>query len=141
MRTMKQGTSLTLNSRPQSVALLEDYLSELTKEYNIPEETYPNILISLTEAVNNAIHHGNCCDESKQVKVHVVRLHKAGDDSLVFRVEDQGPGFDPHNVPNPTLEENVGKSGGRGLYLMKALSQDLQYHDNGRAVEIHFNLC
>lgn len=138
---MKQGTSLTLHSRPQSIALLEQYLSDLTAAYSIPEETFPNILISLTEAVNNAIYHGNCCDENKHVHVHVVRLHKEGGDRLVFRVEDQGPGFNPSDVPNPTLDENLDKPGGRGLHLMKALSKDVQYLDNGRTVEIHFNLC
>ena len=134
---MKTST-LEIPSNPESVRLVESFLGQIARRYEISAELFPNILISLTEAVNNAIHHGNGCSEHKCVQL--ISIHKEND-RLVFQVKDEGAGFDPASIPDPTLDENCGKEGGRGVFLMKELSDHMTYHDDGRVVEIHFKVC
>jgi serine/threonine-protein kinase RsbW len=94
------------------------------------------MLISLTEAVTNAITHGNHYDENKVVQINLQKKS----DTIAIRVSDQGRGFDPANVPDPTCEENICKCGGRGVFLMQRLCDQIQYKDNGRTVEMHFKI-
>ena len=88
------------------------------------------------EAVNNAIVHGNKEDESKTVKVEFM----VEQDYISIFIEDQGPGFNFYNVPDPTTPENIENIHGRGVYLMKHLADDVIFHGNGNRVEIRFNL-
>lgn len=127
---------LTLISHPRHVERVETFVGGLVEKYQINSDLRGNILISLTEAVNNAIIHGNGQDETKIV--HVKCIHQPG--CISFKVSDQGHGFDPARVPDPTRPENILKLGGRGVFLMKELSDKILFHDNGRTVEIHFNL-
>ena len=59
---------------------------------------------------------------------------------LAFKISDEGCGFDHESLPDPTSPENILKIGGRGVFLMKQLSDDVLFHDNGSTVEIQFNL-
>ena len=129
--------TLILTSHPQSIQDLEAFLNPIRDKYKLSDTIYPRILISLTEAVNNAIHHGNRCDLKKCV--HVVQIYKEKK-SITFRVSDEGPGFDPNLIPDPTASCNCDKEGGRGVFLMKNLADEICYLDNGRTVEIIFNL-
>ena len=136
---MKASSSITLRSHPENIALLEQYLTELCDRYSIGSETYSDILISLTEAVNNAIVHGNECNDEKLV--HIVHLYKESDNALIFRVRHDGNSFDPDQVPDPTHREHRRKQGGRGIFVMKALSEELNYRDDGCTVDLHFKIC
>jgi serine/threonine-protein kinase RsbW len=95
---------------------------------------YPNILISLTEAVNNAVQHGNRNDISKIVCVRSQKLKH----TLHCEISDEGRGFDPEKVPDPTSPENIEKPGGRGVFLMRQLSDKVRFKDNGSTVELEF---
>ncbi len=125
-----------LASKPESIRDIESILKVIDKEISLDEDTYNNVLISLTEAVNNAIHHGNCEDESKYVRIKV----KKKEDLLKLTVEDEGEGFDFKNVPNPTLPENLNKCGGRGVFLITQLCDSVNYRNNGSSVEMCFKL-
>ena len=127
---------LKLPSVSRSISEVESYVEEIASKYNIEPDKYPNILISLTEAVNNAIIHGNNEDESKYVAVCV----KETETGLCFEVCDEGDGFNPNTIPDPTAPENLECCGGRGVFLMKELSDKVDYRDNGRRVDIHFNI-
>ncbi|NRB64904.1 MAG: ATP-binding protein [Saprospiraceae bacterium] len=127
---------LKLTSNPNNVAAVEKFVGKICREYQIQREIYGNILISLTEAVNNAIIHGNKNDESKTVRI---QTHKAPD-LIAFRVSDEGRGFDSNNLPDPTCPDNIAKCGGRGVFLMKQLSDRVDFYDNGRTVEMHFKI-
>ena len=96
-----------------------------------------NMLVSLTEAVNNAIIHGNKLDEKKMVDL---KMELGGNDMLRFTVHDEGVGFDFDKVPDPTEQENIEKAEGRGIYLIRHLADEVKYTDNGSTLEIHFNL-
>lgn len=127
---------LKLNSNPRNICHLESFLNRVVEKYRLSPDVYGNILISLTEAVNNAIIHGNSKDESKMVQVHLEK--QAG--RLAFCVSDEGSGFDYQSLPDPTAPENLTKIGGRGVFLMHQLSDGLEYRDNGRTVEMRFEI-
>jgi len=127
---------LKLASNPGNIAEVEGFVQKLVSRYKISPDKQCNILISLTEAVTNAIIHGNHRDESKQVQV---RLNKVKN-NLSFRISDQGSGFDYRSVPDPTAPENLTKCGGRGVFLMQQLSDDIRFFDEGRTVEMQFKL-
>ena len=127
---------LTLSSDPSNIRALEKYVHSLANHYNITEDKFPNILISLTEAVNNAIHHGNNCDCTKQVRIRLKETTKG----LRFRISDEGKGFDPQDLPDPTCEENIEKSGGRGVFLINALTDRVCFKNKGRTIEMDFHL-
>ncbi len=127
---------LKLNSNPRNIACIEDFVQNVCRQYRIKSELYGNILISLTEAVNNAIIHGNNNDEKKTVQIELDKCP----DCISFRVSDQGRGFNYRDLPDPTCPENLTKCGGRGVFLMRELSDGMEYRNNGRTVEMRFKL-
>lgn len=127
---------LKLPSDPRNISHVESFVARIVERYKINPDKYGNILISLTEAVNNAIIHGNRKDQSKTVNI---QLHKKND-RIFFRVSDEGRGFDYRNLPDPTAQDNLMRVGGRGVFLMQQLSDGLKFHNNGSTVEIHFKL-
>jgi serine/threonine-protein kinase RsbW len=128
---------LRFTSNPQNVQQVQALVNELANQYEISRDTYDNILLSLTEAVTNAIVHGNDQDENKLVEVQLTKCQ----DTLAFRISDEGPGFDPNSLPDPTAPENLCKCGGRGVFLMRELSDGIEFINNGSTVEIRFRLC
>lgn len=95
-----------------------------------------NFRVGLTEALSNAMLYGNSHDPSKPVLVEVALL--AG--RLEARVTDQGPGFDPSSVPDPTSPENLAKPCGRGLFLMRQLLDEVSFNDQGNQVTLVLRL-
>jgi serine/threonine-protein kinase RsbW len=90
------------------------------------------IKLAVEEALTNAIKHGNQLDRAK--KVHV-RFHATAD-RFEVSIRDEGPGFDPDDVPDPTAPENLERPCGRGLLLMRSYMTEVVYHDRGRAVRM-----
>ena len=131
-----QRIMLKLPSNPRNIAMVESFVEKMVHRYKLTPDIYGNILISLTEAVNNAIIHGNRNDESKSVKIQLDKRK----DRLNIRVSDEGRGFDYHSLPDPTAPENLMKVGGRGVFLMQQLSDDIRFHNNGSTVEMQFKL-
>jgi len=134
---MSDNLKLKLKSSPCQVQCIETFVSSIRSKTNFKQEIYDNILISLTEAVNNAIIHGNQKDENKYVRVKCVEKKK----DLVITISDEGRGFNPHNVPDPTLPHNIDCCGGRGVFIMKQLSDKLNFMDSGRTVQMHFRIA
>ena len=96
-----------------------------------------DLRLAAQEAVVNAVEHGNRGDERKKV---YVRCHVNGD-SLVVTVRDEGDGFDPGQVPDPTLPENILKEHGRGIFLMRNLCDEVRYSPRGNEVTLIKKLC
>ncbi len=128
--------SLSLSSMPENVSLVEPFVEKVRSRYPINDEQYFNILVVLTEAVNNSILHGNQADPQKRVNVRLRASHR----SFTFVVSDQGGGFDPAELLDPTAPEQVSIPNGRGVFLMQKLSDGLRFKDNGRRVNIRFKL-
>ncbi|MFK7755528.1 MAG: ATP-binding protein [Flavobacteriales bacterium] len=132
--TSVEPREISFNSVAENIHIVENMIDEICETHNVNEEHYGNILISMTEAVNNAIVHGNKLDPEKQV---TVQFHVEGK-SLHFTISDEGPGFDYENLPDPTAPENIEKPNGRGVFLMKNLADDCEFEDNGRIVKLEF---
>jgi serine/threonine-protein kinase RsbW len=129
-------TEFTLPSDPNHVDQVLPFIDEVAQRYRLSPDLQGNMLLTLTEAVTNAMLHGNCGDTSKKVHISLLR-HK---DALEVRVSDQGKGFNPEHVPDPTSPECLEKCGGRGLFLMRELSDECRFMKNGSIVAMRFNL-
>jgi serine/threonine-protein kinase RsbW len=129
--------TLRFPSQVENIHLVEQLVDDVCEQHKVKEDFYGEILISMTEAVNNAIVHGNKLDPSREV---AVTFELAGDRRLRFTVEDEGPGFDYDNLPDPTAPENIEKPHGRGVFLMRNLADSCQFEDNGRVVILEFSV-
>ena len=123
-------------SRAENIALVEKMIDDVCGRLQVHESHYGNILIALTEAVNNAIHHGNRLDPAKNVTLG----YKLDGDRIVFVVGDDGPGFDFDHLPDPTDPQNLEKPHGRGVFLMRTLADRIEFSDNGATVAMAFSL-
>jgi serine/threonine-protein kinase RsbW len=131
-----QQFKLTISSNPNNILEIESYLKMMKLDFLYSQEKYGDILISLTEAVNNAIIHGNKSDESKSVTIHARKTNSG----IAFCVVDEGSGFNPNYVADPTCADNIECCGGRGVFIMKALSDKISFGPNGNEVEMFFEL-
>ncbi len=125
---------IEIPSLAENIRMIESFIDNAKEKYHLDDDIYGNIMIAVTEAVNNAIKHGNRGDSSKNVS-----LSLSFEEGLIkFKIEDEGTGFDHLNLPDPTSPENLEKPGGRGIFLMKHLSDEVSFDDNGRVVELSF---
>jgi serine/threonine-protein kinase RsbW len=116
---------------PSDLTLLEPITNHITKRieqvWSIPDGGCAGLALALRESLINAIKHGNDSDAAKTVRVTA----EISNDQAKFTVEDQGPGFDVHDLPHPRDPENLFKSSGRGALLIKSIMDDVQYHGRG----------
>lgn len=125
---------LTIKSVPKNILEIERFLNNLFETHQLNKDMYSDMLVSLTEAVNNAIVHGNALDQQKDVSIK----SNVQVDFIRLTVSDEGPGFDPKDIPNPLHDENIAQIGGRGVMLMKALSSEVYFSNGGATVELVF---
>lgn len=131
-----KSITIQVPSLVDNIRIVESFIDNAKEKHKISDDIYGNIMIAITEAVNNAIRHGNNEDKSK-----LVRLSMILDNNLIrFIVEDEGEGFDYENLNDPTAPENLDKPGGRGIFLMKNLSDGVKFSQEGRCVELQFNI-
>ena len=128
--------SIQIPSMPENIRIVESFIDNAKEKFHITDDIYGNIMVAVTESVNNAIKHGNSNDKNKLVNISLFIEPKL----LKFVVEDQGDGFDPDTLPDPTLPENISKPDGRGIFLMRNLCDDLVFSNDGRVVEMKFNM-
>lgn len=113
-------------------ALLREIMGAIEKN-RCPVGDYDEIRLALREALNNAVKHGSGFNSGK--KVHVaVRCNNS--DGFWISIRDEGAGFDPDNVPNPTEPENLERFSGRGLFMIRELMDDVQFRDRGREIRM-----
>lgn len=129
--------TMTFPSVMESIHIAENLVDAVCAEFHVKEDYYGEILISMTEAVNNAIVHGNKLDSSKNV---TLTFEITTENSMRFTIEDEGPGFDYSNLPDPTAPENIEKPHGRGVFLMRNLADKCSFEDGGRVVILDFEV-
>jgi serine/threonine-protein kinase RsbW len=127
--------SLRLSSDYHSIATIEKLIDKVCNSVGVNEDAYGNVLIAVTEAVNNAIQHGNKQNGSLQIDVSVLD----STNSICFSVKDEGPGFDFNNLPDPTAPDNLLKENGRGIFLMKNLADKVEFIGQGNQVSLFFS--
>ena len=127
--------SLELSSNYKSIASVEKLIDKVCNTVGVNEESYGNVLIAVTEAVNNAIQHGNKENESLHISVSV----KDNTKEVCFSVKDEGLGFDFNNLPDPTSPDNILKESGRGIFLMQNLADKVEFVGEGNEVSLFFS--
>ena len=136
---MREGFTIvdkiSIPSDYAAVRKVESLIDKVCGDLGVQEDFYGNVLIAVTEAVNNAIQHGNTF--KNDLEVHVSIADKS--DEFCFSIKDQGRGFDFNHLPDPTSPENIEKENGRGIFLIKNLADDLIFDEGGRVVNIFFN--
>jgi serine/threonine-protein kinase RsbW len=115
--------------------LVERLIDDVCQLFNVHEDSYGNILIAVTEAVNNAMYHGNKNNPDKFVNIGFQNSEK----QLIFSISDEGNGFDYLGLPDPTDPANIEKISGRGVFLMKNLADSIEFEKNGQTVKLAFN--
>ena len=115
---------------------VEKLVDEITSEFSISSELYGKVQVSIIEAVNNAILHGNKLNAEKMVTL----AYEIEEDLMKFIIADEGPGFDFNNVPDPTTPENIEKPHGRGIFLMRHLCDKIEFRNEGAEVDLQFKL-
>ena len=113
---------------------VESTVDNLTSELGISQDNYGKILVAAMEAVNNAIQHGNKADPGKYVDIEMLLEGR----NVIVIITDEGKGFDPRKVPDPTRPENIEEINGRGVFLMSRLADSIEYNDKGNSVKMTF---
>jgi serine/threonine-protein kinase RsbW len=125
---------LNLASDVSEINHLEGFINDICVQLNLEDDYFGNVLISVSEAVNNAILHGNKSDISKQVVIHVFQ----DNERFWFTIKDSGRGFDFTNLPDPTSPDNILMENGRGVFLMKNLADEVEFLEGGSLVKVLF---
>jgi serine/threonine-protein kinase RsbW len=123
---------LTVRSVPRNIQKVEGFLAKINTALQLDEIQYHKLMVSLTEAVNNAIVHGNNADPDK--RVFVLCEHLPG--WLLFIIRDQGKGFHPEGVRNPLKKENLLRENGRGIFLMRTLMDKVEFERSEEGMEV-----
>lgn len=130
--------SIEVESDPNNLITVEEFVNYFAKDLGLSDEQLSVLLLAVTEATTNAIIHANKCDLSKLVTISA----HIEDSKLIVKVKDEGKGFDPSTIPNPTEPENLLKDSGRGVFLMKVYMDDVKYNvtPNGMETILTLNL-
>lgn len=125
---------IRIESKVGDLRVVENVIDETTAIMGISQDDYGKILVCTMEAVNNAILHGNRSNPEKKVDIEL----SFENNSLQIKVTDEGPGFRPDKVPDPTTPENIEELNGRGIYLMSHLADVIEYSKKGNSVTMTF---
>jgi len=131
-----KSIKISIPSLIENIQVIESFIDNAKEEFEINDDMYGNIMISVTECISNAIVHGNQSDSSKLV--HLELQMEPG--LLRCSIEDEGNGFDFNQLPDPTDPENIEKIGGRGIFLMKHLSDEVKFEEGGKKTVLSFYL-
>ena len=131
-----KSIKISIPSLIENIQIIESFIDNAKEDFEINDDLYGNIMISVTECISNAIVHGNQSDSSKLV--HLELQMEPG--LLRCSIEDEGNGFDFNQLPDPTDPENLEKIGGRGIFLMKHLSDEVKFEEGGKKTVLSFYL-
>lgn len=133
---MTKIDSLVLSSGFDELHRIEPYLKEIREKVEMDDEQFGRVMLTLSEAVTNAILHGNRQDPEKEVTV----ASRHTGNTLTITVQDEGEGFDPEKLSDPLKEENLLNEGGRGVFLIKQYADRVSYSRNGTRLTISFEM-
>ena len=127
MTSSADDFTVKIASETSQGRMVQERIIGLLETRAFPDRDLFGVRLALEEALVNAIKHGNGMDPSKEV--HIVCSFD--DDRVTIVIEDEGPGFDVAQVPDPTADENLDKPGGRGIMLMRSFMSRVEYNDSG----------
>jgi serine/threonine-protein kinase RsbW len=120
------------DSEKKSILNVEPLINSLKDKLEIPLEKYYNILIAVSEAVNNAIIHGNKLNKDKKVQIVI----EANNEQIDIIIHDEGEGFEPDELNDPRAPENLLKDSGRGVFLIKELSDKSEFIHSDKGTDV-----
>jgi len=118
-----ETTELTLPSRIEAVNEAAAAVARMLSDLGADEQIAFGLDMAIREAVTNAVLHGNKQDESKEVHVDI----KSSPEAIEISVHDEGQGFNPTEVPDPTAAENIMKTSGRGIFFMRNFVDEVEW--------------
>lgn len=133
---MKKTYNLTLSSTFDQAETIPDFVDNIADECKLDEDPAETFKLILSEAVTNAIVHGNNEDPDKSVHVKV----DITDEHIAAEIKDEGGGFDPDEKKDPLKEENLLDVGGRGIFLIREFSDHLEFRENGTLLYFRVDL-
>jgi serine/threonine-protein kinase RsbW len=129
-----KSLKLRIPSLPDNIRIVESFIDNARDKFAFDDDIYGNIMIAVTESVNNAIIHGNKQNKEKNVDLAL----EVAENNIKFTIRDEGEGFDFAHLPDPTAPENLLKVGGRGIFLIQNLADEVSFTDNGRTIMLTF---
>jgi serine/threonine-protein kinase RsbW len=126
--------NIKIESKVKNLRIVENAIDEFSTEIGLKQDNYGKILVSALEAVNNAIVHGNKANVSKWVEI-IISYSK---NIMKISVLDEGKGFNPKEIPDPTKPENIENLHGRGIFLMSKLADKIEFNEKGNMVTMYF---
>lgn len=133
-RNTVQSGSLRLRRFPDDITVAQDHILALAAEQGYPDASTFALRLVLEESISNAFRHGNKMREGAHVDVEWA----IGPDQAVLSVEDQGEGFDPESLPDPTDEDRLELPSGRGVLLIRAYMSEVEYNDRGNRLTMTY---
>ena len=131
-KTFYPTSEFEINSTIDNIPKAIEFVETEVRKAGLPEEEVANCSIAVSEAITNAVIHGNKLDEKKKVVVRV----KRGKNAISMSVEDNGRGFSLSEVKNPLKPENKKKEHGRGVFIMNTLSDRVKYAFKEHGTEV-----
>ncbi len=127
---------IQFSSVPENIRLVEDFILEIHSHVRFDESILDRVMISVTEAANNAIEHGNGGNPMKTVTIESLCY----DHELVFTVEDEGGGFVPEELPDPLADDNLLKEGGRGILIIRSMMDSVTFERTNSGMKLHLSV-
>jgi serine/threonine-protein kinase RsbW len=131
---MSYSFKLKIPSLPENIRIVESFIENARDKIKFNDDVYGNIMVAVTESVSNAIIHGNQNDQNKIVDLCL----EADNRCISCTVHDEGRGFDADTLPDPTSPDNIFKTGGRGIFLIKNLADEVDFLSNGSTILMKF---
>jgi len=125
---------LKIESSVNSLHIVESTVNKISEDIGVNKGHYGKVLVSILEAVNNAIVHGNKSDPGKFVYIDI----EYNIEKLKIKITDEGDGFKHVSIPDPTHPENIESVNGRGIFLMKKLADNIRFSRKGNSVTMTF---
>lgn len=122
---------LIINSEIKELATVKQFVNELFIENNIAQKYFNKVFLCLSEAVVNSIEHGNKKDSCKKVSIYA----NYATNIVTLKISDEGKGFNLNKIVDPTNQENIRKESGRGIHIIKSLSEQVKYNHQENSIQ------
>ena len=120
-----------INSDVIELKKVETFITDIFREYNLEKKYFNKVYVCISEAVVNSIKHGNKNDRNKSVSIEVnCDMHE-----INIMIEDEGDGFDLNQISDPTSRENLKNESGRGIFIIKTLTNQIEYNEKGNRIQ------
>lgn len=126
---------IVIKSDVSELKKVENFLKDILNEYGLEQKYFNNTYLCISEAVVNSIKHGNKEDLSKTISIVV----DCDATELNILIEDEGNGFDLNKISDPTCKKNLKNESGRGIFIIKALTNKIEYNEKGNRIQFKIN--